>query len=211
MNENKILLFGIVVCFGVIILGVFFLSGWLNLGLGIINNPEESKYTSNGISFTCPAGWSLSQQKDINNPHPFEENGDINSNYFIEHFVTCSGPGRFGLIWTDNQINLDEKLDETRVEIIRMALPHNATINKFNKTNIIFNGKEAIKIDYIYTIDFGTSGIEMGGPVSTTYSGERIAFNCANKSIILSTNSTKSSKGLNDPYFDQIKNSFTCQ
>ncbi len=210
-NEQKSVLILVCALLVIIVLCILYLSGWFQHGIGLVNNPESTLFSSEGISFTCPAGWFLSTVGDVNNPHPVDLGNTLELNYFLEHSVNCFESGFVNVVWADKKIDLNKRIDERYQELIRVALPHTTTINSFSKSNLVFNGFSAVKADYSYTTDFGPSGIEPGGPVTTTYIGEIIVFNCGERSVVLSFDSLTSQKALNESFFGQIKNSFKCE
>jgi hypothetical protein len=210
MQGKSVLMLLVIVLVIIIFLGFAFLGGYLYNVPGTIIDQTDSQFSSDGISFACPSGWTLSQQKDVNNPHPEEMNGELKMNYFVEHSVSCIGSGTFHVLWLDSPIDINKRIGESSQELIRNALPYNVRVNKFEQTKTSFYDKNAINVDYSFTIDFGSSGVEPAGPIKTKYVGERIGFNCDNRSIIISASSTYSSSTVNKQFFDQIKNTFYC-
>jgi len=144
--------------------------------------------TSSGVTYTCPEGWSITDELDYGG---------------VGHYSACEKDGEnssgvFVLSWFGVEQELSESLGDMRSTIEGGYDDEGMDIEVSEPEDAFFNGYEALVSDYSLSL----------GEID--FQGKIIAFNCNEKSaVILSQEAAKD----HDEYladFERIGNSVEC-
>ena len=109
--------------------------------MGCQESPE-TKFKKNGISFTCPTGWKITEEENLDN-----------QGYYLS--IEKDGINSSGLLtmsWVNDSLNLDELL-----EIFMDELKNNIIYNHSNLTfetpaNNVFNTNKSLSVNFDVSI-----------------------------------------------------------
>jgi hypothetical protein len=165
---------------------------WAFLFMALLGCKQAHKeiFTKEGVSFTIPEGWVITQSESIHDT--------------LGYFLTCekkgmNESGMFTLSWINQEVNKEEFL---------LILKEQLSQNSFYKnTGILFNEIQPIKnMDHFQVSSTGfvthLSGLK--------HSGKIICFNCKGRTLGLIFQTAQEDEEKNKQGFEEIQKSFAC-
>ena len=149
---------------------------------------HETKFSREGISFTCPEGWKITDAEDINGQG---------------YNLSCEkdgwdASGLVTIVWVNGTLELDEFLNIHKKEFENNTILKYSNMHFENAVDTMFNSIDARAMPYTLSL----AGVKHQGIIFCFYGNA--------KTIGVVKQGTLEDKTANKAGFTAIENSFTC-
>lgn len=146
----------------------------------------ETKFEKDGISFTCPAGWKITDQEG------FDEQGY----YLAIQKDGINASGFISVTWVNGEIDLEEWMNIYKDELSNNFIYKNSNVSFGEPYPETFQDTDCLALDFTATI----LGMKHEGLIRVFYTED--------KTVAILNQQAEEDKEKNEPGFEAFENSF---